>query len=163
MTTTTIILLHLSFALLSLAIAPFIFFRRKGTRLHKKLGRIWVVTMAITAISSFWIKEINPGHFSPIHLLSVFVLISLCLGIYYIRHRKIERHLSAMIGCFFGLSIAGLFALAPDRFISEHLSVSHFLSPAFQWTAIIIAVIVVVLAYIHFKIKRRNWVKKYVP
>jgi len=61
----------------------------KGTLPHRTIGWIWVVLMAVVAISSFWIHEIRlVGPFSPIHLLSIFTPIMLVLGVWYARRHE---------------------------------------------------------------------------
>jgi len=42
------------------------------TPLHRLLGKIWMVLMVITSLSSFFIHQIDLFYgFSPIHLLSI--------------------------------------------------------------------------------------------
>ena len=54
----------------------------KGTLPHRTLGWIWVILMATVAVSSFWIHQIRlVGPWSPIHLLSIFVLVTLPLAV----------------------------------------------------------------------------------
>ena len=94
---------------------------KKGDKTHKVIGWIWVLLMLYVSISSFWIKELNDGTYSWIHLLSVWVIISLTLAIYFIKKGKLILHKIFMIGTFIGLSVAGLFTLLPGRFIPQAL------------------------------------------
>ncbi|MGY4176730.1 putative membrane protein [Bradyrhizobium sp. USDA 4518] len=56
------------------------------------------------------------GPWSPIHLLSIFSLAMLALGVTAARSHNVRRHRFTMIGIFFGaLLIAGLFTLMPGR------------------------------------------------
>ncbi len=56
------------------------------------------------------------GPWSPIHLLSVFTLITLPLAVMHARRHRVGRHRNAMIAIFVGaLVIAGAFTLAPGR------------------------------------------------
>jgi uncharacterized membrane protein len=72
--------------------------------------------MAITAISSLFIMEINDGAFSFIHLFSGWTLVALPMGIYAIRRRHLRGHRGAMAGTFFGgLIVAGAFTFIPGR------------------------------------------------
>jgi uncharacterized membrane protein len=89
----------------------------KGTLPHRTIGWIWVVLMAVIAISSFWIHEIRLiGPFSPIHGLSIFTLVMLPLAVLHARHHKVDRHRRAMLGIFTGaLVIAGAFTFLPGR------------------------------------------------
>jgi uncharacterized membrane protein len=94
----------------------------KGTLPHRTVGWIWVALMALVAISSFWIHEIRlVGSFSPIHLLSVFVLVMLPLAVWRAHTHQVTAHRRAMTGMFLGaLVIAGLFTLLPGR-IMHHV------------------------------------------
>lgn len=89
----------------------------KGTLPHRTIGWIWVVLMAAVAISSFWIHQIKlVGPWSPIHLLSIFTLLVLPLGVWKARHHLVADHRRIMIFIFCGaLVIAGLFTLLPGR------------------------------------------------
>jgi uncharacterized membrane protein len=108
--------LHLSAAVAALLLGATVLFLRKGTALHKALGRTWVVLMLVVAISSFWIFELRRGAGpSFIHLLSAWTLISLACAIYFIRRGNVRAHKGFMIGTFLGLAGAGLGALAPGR------------------------------------------------
>src|ERR1043165_278872 len=84
----------------------------KGTLPHRTLGWVWVALMAVVALSSFWIHEIRlVGPWSPIHLLSIFSLVMLTLGVMAARTQNIRRHKFTMVSIFFGaLLIGGLFA-----------------------------------------------------
>jgi uncharacterized membrane protein len=54
----------------------------KGTLPHRAIGALWVCLMASVAISSFWIHQLRlVGPWSPIHLLSIFTLVTIPLGI----------------------------------------------------------------------------------
>jgi uncharacterized membrane protein len=89
----------------------------KGTARHRAVGLVWVGLMAVVAVSSFWIHEIRLwGPWSPIHLLSIYVLVSLPFAVYYAHTHQVSQHRRAMLGMFFGgLVIAGLFTLMPGR------------------------------------------------
>jgi len=89
----------------------------KGTLPHRTIGWIWVVLMATIAISSFWIHSIRlVGPFSPIHLISIFVLVMLPLAVYAAHRHDVEHHRKRMIGLFVGgLVVAGIFTFVPGR------------------------------------------------
>jgi uncharacterized membrane protein len=108
-----VIPLHLSAAVAALVLGLALLPLRKGTRLHRSLGRTWGALMLVTAISSFWITR--DGTFSWIHLLSAWVLIALALGVYFIRRGNVRAHKAFMVGTYLGLCGAGLGALAPGR------------------------------------------------
>jgi uncharacterized membrane protein len=89
----------------------------KGTLPHRTIGWIWVGLMAIVAGSSFWIHQIRlVGPWSPIHLLSIFTLLMLPLGIWRAHRHEVAGHRRIMILLFTGaLVVAGLFTLLPGR------------------------------------------------
>src|SRR5690606_41460331 len=68
-------------AVLAFGLGGFVLFRRKGDRLHRIGGRIWVGLMLAVCLSSFFIHTILMfGPWSPIHLLSVGTLFALWRG-----------------------------------------------------------------------------------
>ncbi len=94
----------------------------KGTQLHRRLGWLWVVAMAVTALSSFWIfGPSNGGKFSVIHLLSVWVLFALASAIWFIRRGNVRAHRYFMVGTLLGLAGAGAGAMLPGRLLSQVL------------------------------------------
>jgi len=116
------ILIHLTFALAAFVIGGIQLFRPKGTPTHKVLGYIWVLFMTVICISSFSIKEVMPngmfGGYSPIHLISIYVLVQLARGIYYATQNNIKKHKSCMISTYVGgLIIAGAFTFTPGRLL----------------------------------------------
>jgi uncharacterized membrane protein len=114
--------LHLAAVVPAVAIGVTQLLMTKGTRLHKSLGWIWVLAMAVVAVSSFWIMELRRGAgFSVIHLLSLWVLFALACAIWFIRRGNVRAHKRFMVGVLLGLAGAGLGALAPGRFIARLL------------------------------------------
>ena len=89
----------------------------KGTLPHRTIGWIWVMLMLAVAASSFWIHQIKLwGDWSPIHLLSVFALVTVPLGVWQAHRHRVADHRGIMILIFSGaLVIAGLFTLLPGR------------------------------------------------
>lgn len=101
---------------------------RKGSGVHKRLGRIWVGAMGLTAISSFWINDLDQFMgFSWIHLLSIYVLYSCYAGVRSARLGNVAAHKRTMKSMAFGgLGIAGAFTFMPGR-----LMYNVFLAPWF--------------------------------
>jgi uncharacterized membrane protein len=93
----------------------------KGTMRHRVMGYTWAALMLIVVVPSFWIHTIRQvGPFSWIHLLSVYTIVMLPLGILRARAHRIEAHRNTMLGLFFGaLLIAGVFTLWPGRVMHE--------------------------------------------
>ena len=89
----------------------------KGTMRHRVLGYAWVALMLVIAISSFWIQQIRLiGPFSPIHLLSILVLITVPLAVWHAHNHRVAKHRKVMISLYvFALIGAGVFTLLPGR------------------------------------------------
>jgi uncharacterized membrane protein len=89
----------------------------KGTLPHRTMGWVWVGLMLVVSITAFFIHQIRLwGSWSPIHLLAIFTLVMLPIGIYAAHRHAVERHRRTMIGLFVGaLVIAGLFTFVPGR------------------------------------------------
>ncbi|MFI4997438.1 MAG: DUF2306 domain-containing protein [Hyphomicrobiales bacterium] len=89
----------------------------KGTIPHRVVGWMWVLLMLAVAIASFQIHQIRVwGSWSPIHLLSIFTLVTLPLAVLAAHRHRVPAHRNAMISIFLGaLVIAGAFTLLPGR------------------------------------------------
>jgi uncharacterized membrane protein len=109
--------LHAFAAMAAFVLGLIQFAAPKGTLPHRTVGWIWVTLMALVAISSFWIHQIGLlGPFSPIHLLSIFTLAMLPLGVWFAHRHRVADHRRVMVLMFSGaLVIAGLFTLLPGR------------------------------------------------
>ncbi|CAN7717610.1 DUF2306 domain-containing protein [Mesorhizobium sp. LjNodule214] len=89
----------------------------KGTLRHRAMGYVWAALMLVIAISSFWIQQIRVfGRFSPIHLMSILVLVTVPLAVWHARTHRVEKHRRVMIALYvFALIGAGVFTLMPGR------------------------------------------------
>ena len=87
------------------------------------MGRIWVLLMITIATSSLFIHGIEMiGPFSPIHLLSLWVLLGVPFAVRHARRGRVDAHRRAMVGLFVGaLVIAGALTLLPGRVMHEVL------------------------------------------
>jgi uncharacterized membrane protein len=114
------IAIHVFAASVALLGGALILMRTKGTASHRLLGRLWVGSMAVVALSSFWIFEIRQGGGpSFIHLLSIWTLVSIALAVWFIRRGNVRAHKGFMVGTYLGLVGAGIGALAPGRALSS--------------------------------------------
>jgi len=89
----------------------------KGTLPHRTIGWIWVALMVVVGVSSFFIHGMRLfGIWSPIHLLSIFILLALPLAVLAAHRHAVDRHRRAMISIFVGgLVVAGLLTFLPGR------------------------------------------------
>lgn len=114
-----LVISHAVLASVALVLGPVsLFRRRKGDILHRALGYVWVAAMCYVSVSSFWIRTLNNGRLSWIHILSVVMLLSIAGGLISARLHQRQTHRGFMIGSYLGLW--GAFvpaALAPGRLI----------------------------------------------
>jgi uncharacterized membrane protein len=112
---------HTLAASFALTLGPFIFTPKSRGKLHKTLGYLWIIAMATTALSSFFIQGFQLiGVFSPIHFLSVFILYGLCRAFWFIRTGEVEKHARTMMGMYwYGVLAAGIFTLIPGRTLNR--------------------------------------------
>lgn len=142
---------HAIAALYVLVLGPLNILRRRRDRTHRIIGYTWVGSMYFVCISSFWI--VPDGHFSWLHGLSAFTLISVTLGLISAIRRNIVAHRANMIGSYIGLAVAFAFAVtAPGRAIPRVLAED----PA---TAVVVSAIVLLTAgglYVAVRPRRRK-------
>jgi len=114
---------HAITALVAVIIGAIQLISAKGTRQHQVLGYLWVSMMMYVSISSFFISEIQLwGAFSPIQLLSVWTVITLCTGLYFARTGNIKAHqLNMQLLYGLALILTGLFTLLPNRVMGQML------------------------------------------
>lgn len=108
---------HAIAALLAFLLGSVQMLSRKGGARHRWVGRIWVALLAYVAGSSFFISELQVwGRWSPIHLLSIFTLLSLAAGVWFARTGNIKGHRITMTLLYFlALALTGGFTLFPGR------------------------------------------------
>lgn len=112
--------IHLLAALIAFAVATFQILGPKGTTFHRVIGWGWVIVMFTVAVSSFFIRQINHGTFSFIHILSGLTLIALPLLVLAARRGDIKKHRQEAYSLYIGaLIIAGAFTFLPGRLMWE--------------------------------------------
>ena len=113
---------HIGTIVVAVALTPVMLLRRRGDRLHRRLGWIWVTAMGLTALLTFWIRGLNGGSFSIIHILSAWTLIQVPLIVWAARNHNVARHRSAVRGMVTGaLIIAGAFTFPFGRLLGDWL------------------------------------------
>lgn len=148
-----VIQLHVAAALLSVVLGPVAILRRSRDIVHRTAGRLWVVSMAVTAGSSFWISE-DPmiGPFSVIHILSVITLFGLVSAVRAIRAGDVAKHGATMRALYAqALMLAGAFTFLPGRRMSEAFF------PGTPWVGLaIMLTVAAVMVFLLWRDGRRN-------
>jgi uncharacterized membrane protein len=110
------IAIHLLTVLPAIPLGAYVILSKKGGARHRLLGRIWLALMFVTAVSTIFIREVNAGQFSWIHLFTLLTFISVPQAIVSARRGKIHQHKVHLRNFFIGaLVIAGVTAFAPGR------------------------------------------------
>jgi uncharacterized membrane protein len=112
---------HAFAAFAALAIGAMQLALPKGTPRHRFVGYAWAALMLLLAASSFWIHQIRLfGPFSPIHFLSILVLVTVPLAVWHAHNHRVAKHRRAMVALYvFALVGAGAFTLLPGRVMHE--------------------------------------------
>ena len=97
---------------------------KKGTLIHKRLGRIYMILMLFTAtVTLFMPSAIGArlfNHFGWIHLFSVLTLWTVPTAYIAIKKGDVKAHNRKMILLYFGaIVIAGAFTLMPGRYLHD--------------------------------------------
>src|SRR3954447_17899618 len=118
---TVLIALHAAGATLAVLLGAYVVLRRrKGDLLHRRVGRVWLVDMYWVAFSSFGIQRLPPGHFSWIHGLSAWTIVSLTVALWAAATHRIALHRQFVVGSYLGLVGAGIAAVAfPQRLVPQ--------------------------------------------
>ncbi|MDG2144900.1 MAG: DUF2306 domain-containing protein [Porticoccaceae bacterium] len=118
--------LHLGSLVPAFVIGSYLLLNRKGTPVHKFLGKIYMGLMLFTAFITLFMEAlVGPkflNHFGFLHLLSLFVLYTVPTAYRAIRVGNSKLHKRKMVGLYVGaLLVAGAFTLSPGRLIHTWL------------------------------------------
>ena len=113
---------HIATIMIALSLTPVMLLRRRGDRLHRRLGWLWAGAMFLTALMSFGIRGMNQGALSWIHLLSAWTMIQVPVIVLAARRHDHASHRAAVRGMITGaLLIAGFFTFPFDRLMGRWL------------------------------------------
>lgn len=113
---------HIATILIALALTPVMLLRRRGDRLHRRLGWVWASAMFLTALLSFGIRHMNNGQLSWIHILSAWTIVQVPVIVLAARRHDHAAHRMAVRGMVTGaLLIAGFFTFPFDRLMGRWL------------------------------------------
>jgi len=121
-TYTQLAYLHLATVIPAFGIGTLQLLKRKGTPIHKRLGRIYMMLMMATALITLAMPaQVGPQflqHFGFIHAFSLLALFSVPTAYFAARRGELNVHRASMIALYIGgILIAGAFAFAPGRML----------------------------------------------
>jgi uncharacterized membrane protein len=113
---TPALLIHLATAIPAVPLGAWLLLKPKGDALHRLLGKVWLALMTVTAIAAIFIRTINNGQFSWIHLFVVLTLVSVPRTYFAARRGDIAKHRDVVLGLYLGAALlAGFAAFVPHR------------------------------------------------
>lgn len=107
---------HLATVIPAIPLGAYLFLAKKGGPRHKLLGKVWLALMFVTAVATIFIRNVNDGDFSWIHLFTLLTLVSVPQVILTARRGQFDAHRKAVRNFFLGsLVVAGAFSFLPGR------------------------------------------------
>lgn len=128
-------LIHFATALLAMLAGAVVVGRPKGTRLHRRIGRVYVASMLALNISALSIYDLFGG-FGPFHAAAIFSLLTIVIGVGSAWRRHPNWRFSHAY--WMSWSYVGLLAAA----VAE--SATRYLQFDFGWTAAVASAAVLV-------------------
>lgn len=124
MTYIDLMYLHLVTVVPCFFIGTALLIMKKGTRIHKGFGRIYMILMMVTAtITMFMPADVGPrilNHFGWIHSFSFLTFYTVPTAYWAIKKGNVRAHKRKMILLYFGaLIIAGGFTFFPGRYLHD--------------------------------------------
>jgi uncharacterized membrane protein len=112
----TALAVHLATVIPAIPLGAYVLLTKKGGKRHKTLGYIWLSLMLVTAIATIFIRNVNDGAFSWIHLFTLLTFTAIPRAILSARRRDFAAHRRHLLQFFGGaLLIAGAFTFTPGR------------------------------------------------
>jgi len=124
MTYTTLMYIHLATVVPCFLLGTVLLLIKKGTTLHKTLGKPYMILMLFTAtVTLFMQAQVGPrifDHFGWIHGFSLLTIYSVPTAYMAIRKGDVKAHRKKMIILYFGaIIIAGGFTFVPGRYLHD--------------------------------------------
>ena len=105
-------------------IGAYLLIVKKGNKIHRVLGRVYMLLMLITSILTLFMQaHVGPrlfNHFGFLHLFSVLTIYTVPTAYIAIKKGEVNKHKWKMILLYFGaIVIAGAFTFVPGRYLYE--------------------------------------------
>ncbi|HOZ64939.1 MAG TPA: DUF2306 domain-containing protein [Burkholderiaceae bacterium] len=124
---TPLIAVHMTAALIAIAIGPLAIWARKGRlqrpKVHRAFGYAWVTLMIVTALSAIFISDPALPHFMGFGYIHLLILVT--LGMIFVAFRFLVKgnvvgHRKTMINLYIGACVvAGAFTFLPGRYLGH--------------------------------------------
>ncbi|MDR6852248.1 putative membrane protein [Sphingomonas sp. BE123] len=116
------VVIHVATVCPAVPLGLYLMLARKGGPRHKMLGRIWIALMVVTAISALFIRHLNDGGFSFIHLFVPLTLVGAWQTVTSARRGDLRAHRKHLVQLYLGaLIIPGAFSFIGSRLMGAWL------------------------------------------
>lgn len=120
----TLMMYHLATVVPCFFLGIIIFLIKKGTKIHRSCGALYMGLMMITAIITLFMQaQVGPrflNHFGWIHSFSFLTIYSVPTALIAVRRGQIKKHKYKMISLYIGaIMIAGGFTFVPGRYLYQ--------------------------------------------
>ncbi|MEM8897128.1 MAG: DUF2306 domain-containing protein [Bacteroidota bacterium] len=124
MSYSTLMYIHLATVVPCFFLGILLFSIKKGTGIHKNLGKVYMILMFFTAtVTLFMPAQVGPtflDHFGWIHSFSFLTIWTVPTAYIAIRQGRVADHKRKLILLYVGaIIIAGGFTFAPGRYLHE--------------------------------------------
>jgi uncharacterized membrane protein len=107
---------HLASVLPAIPLGLYVLLTRKDGTRHRMLGKLWMALMVSGALSALFIRHINHGGFSWIHIFVPVTVLAAWAAVASARAGRISHHCRRVIAMYlYALIVPVLFAFAPGR------------------------------------------------
>lgn len=115
---------HLATVVPCFLIGTILLIIKKGTTIHRRLGRVYMVLMLVTGVITLFMPAQVGGrfldHFGWIHSFSFLTIYTIPTAYWAIKRGDVKSHKRKMISLYFGaIIIAGGFTFFPGRFLHQ--------------------------------------------
>lgn len=112
---------HATAASLSLTLGGYqLVRRRRGDRVHRLLGRVWVGAMYVMLVTAMFVRPVSLRRFDVFQVLAVFTFCTLTIGLLAAMRGQVEKHRGYLTGSYLGVVGAFVGAVAvPQRDIPQ--------------------------------------------
>lgn len=107
---------HLITVIPAIPIGAYLLLTRKGGPRHRLLGKSWLGLMFVSATATLFIRNVNAGQLSWIHVFTLVTFVTIPRAYLSARRRQFDRHRNITVSFYAGALIAaGFTAFFPGR------------------------------------------------
>ena len=141
---------HLIFSLISVLFGTLVIIGKKGTKVHKKYGYVYLIAITLTNLTAFMIYRLI-GIFGAFHYAAIVSLVTTCSGIIPVWIKRPIHGWKYFHFSFMYWSVMGLYMALVAEILTRIPE-----TPFFGMVGIAMAIVILV-GFMHFKRKKKHW------